>query len=178
MKKLIGLSIALIVFSGAFNNISAQKFKFGYTDSQKLVEEMPETKKAQEELKTLTEKHTKRLQDMQAEYQKKYQEIVENSQLVDASPEKWDDLTMQDEQTKLMDIQERMQKFEQRAQKEISDKQVELLKPITEKVKNAIKEVAEEGAYTFIFDKAGLLYFSKSQAIDVTDAVMKKLAAN
>ncbi len=71
MKKLLGLSIALIMFSGAFNNLSAQKFKFGYTDSQKLVEEMPETKKAQEELKALTEKHTKRFQDMQAEYQKK-----------------------------------------------------------------------------------------------------------
>ena len=176
MKKLIGLSIALIVFSGAFSNLSAQKFKFGYTNSQKLVEEMPETKKAQEDLKALTEKHTKRFQDMQAEYQKKYQEVVENSQLVDASPEKWDDLTMQDKQEELMSLQQRMQKYEQSAQKAINDKQVELLTPISEKVQKAIKEVAEEGGYTFIFDEATLLYFSKSQVIDVTDAVKKKLA--
>ena len=175
MKKLIGLSVALIFLSTTFNTVSAQKIKFGYTNSQKLVENMPETKKAQEELKALTEKHTKRFQDMQAEYQKKYQEVVENSQLADASPEKWDDLTMQDKQEELMSLQQRMQKYEQSAQKAINDKQVELLTPITEKVQKAIKEVAEEGEYTLIFDEASLLYISKTQAIDVTDAVKKKL---
>ncbi len=178
MKKLIGLSIAIILFSSAFiNDASAQKFKFGYTNSQKLVEEMPETKKAQEELKALTEKHTKRFQDMQAEYQKKYQDVVENSQLADASPEKWDELTMQDKQAELMSLQQRMQSYEQSAQKAINDKQVELLTPITEKVQKAIKDVAEEGGYTFIFDETTLLYISKEQVIDVTDAVKKKLAA-
>ncbi len=177
MKKLLGLSIALIMFSGAFTNLSAQKFKFGYTDSQKLVEEMPETKKAQDELKALTDKHTKRFQDMQAEYQKKYQELVENSQLADASPEKWDELTMQDKQAELMSLQQRLQSYEQSAQKAINDKQVELLTPISEKVKKAIEDVAKEGGYTFIFDKSTLLYISETQAVDVTNAVKKKLAA-
>jgi len=175
MKKLIGLSVALIFLSTVFNSVSAQKIKFGYTDSQKLVQEMPETKKAQEDLKALTEKHTKRFQDMQAEYQKKYQEVVENSQLVDASPEKWDELTMQDKQAELMSLQQRMQSYEQSAQKAINDRQVELLTPITEKVQKAIKDVAKEGGYTLIFDESTLLYISKTQAIDVTDAVKKKL---
>ncbi|MCF6185018.1 MAG: OmpH family outer membrane protein [Bacteroidales bacterium] len=175
MKKIIGLSVALIFLSTAFSTVSAQKFKFGFTDSQKLVQEMPETKKAQEELKALTEKHTKRFQDMQAEYQKKYQDVVENSQLADASPEKWDELTMQDKQAELMSLQQRMQSYEQSAQKSINDKQVELLTPITEKVQKAIKDVAEEGGYTFIFDKSTLLYISKTQSTDVTDAVKKKL---
>ena len=113
---------------------------------------------------------------MQAEYQKKYQDVVENSQLVDASPEKWDDLTMQDKQAELMSLQQRMQSYEQSAQKAINDKQIELLTPISEKVQKAIKDVAEEGEYTLIFDEATLLYISKTQAIDVTDAVKKKLA--
>ncbi|NPA67488.1 MAG: OmpH family outer membrane protein [Chlorobi bacterium] len=178
MKKLIGLSIAVFLSVTLFTeNVSAQKFKFGYTNSQKLVEEMPETKKAQEELKALTEKHTKRFQDMQAEYQKKYQELVENSQLADESPEKWDELTMQDKQQELMSLQQRMQSYEQSAQKAISDKQVELLTPITEKVQKAIKDVAEEGGFTFIFDETTLLYISKTQAVDVTEAVKKKLTA-
>ncbi len=176
MKKLIGLSVVLIFLSTTFNTVSAQKIKFGYTNSQKLVEEMPETKKAQEELKALTEKHTKRFQDMQAEYQKKYQDVVENSQLADASPEKWDELTMQDKQAELMSLQQRMQSYEQSAQKAINDKQIELLTPISEKVQKAIKDVAEEGEYTLIFDEASLLYISKTQAVDVTDAVKKKLA--
>ncbi|RLD50952.1 MAG: hypothetical protein DRI94_07345 [Bacteroidetes bacterium] len=176
MKKLIGLSVVLIFLSTAFSTVSAQKIKFGYTNSQKLVEGMPETKKAQADLKALTEKHTKRFQDMQAEYQKKYQDVVENSQLADASPEKWDELTMQDKQSELMSLQQRMQSYEQSAQKAINDKQVELLTPITEKVQKAIKDVAEEGAYTMIFDESTLLYISKTQAIDVTDAVKKKIA--
>lgn len=175
MKVLLRLSVVVFFLTTAFGTVSAQKFKFGHTNSQKIVEEMPETKKAREELQALTEKHKKRFEEMQAEYQQKYSEIVENSELADESPEKWDELTMEDKQAEFMGLQQRIQAYEQSASEKINQKQVELYTPITEKVQNAIKAVAEEGGYTYIFDETTLLYFSKTQSIDVSDEIKKKL---
>ena len=113
MKVLLRLSVVVFFLTTAFGTVSAQKFKFGHTNSQKLVEEMPETKKAREELQVLTEKHKKRFDEMQVEYQQKYTEIVENGELAEGSPEKWDELTMEDKQAEFMSLQQRIQTYEQ-----------------------------------------------------------------
>jgi len=175
MKVLTRLSIVAIIFITAFGTASAQKFKFGHTNSQGIIESMPETKTAKDELTALTDKHKKRFEEMQLEYQKKYTEIVENSQLADGSLEKWDELTMEDKQRELMGLQERLQSFEQSATDKINQRQVELFTPISEKLQKAIKDVAIEGGYTYIFDETTLLYFSTEQSIDVTADIKKKL---
>jgi outer membrane protein len=163
MKVLTRLSVAAIILISAFGTASAQKFKFGYTDSQTIIESLPETKAAKDELTALADKHKKRYEEMQVEYQNKYTEIVENSQLVNGSPEKWDELTMEDTS------------FEQSATDKINQRQVELFTPISEKVKKAINDVAVEGGYTFIFEATSLLYIAKDQSIDVTADIKKKL---
>jgi outer membrane protein len=175
MKVITRLSVVAIILITAFGTVSAQKFKFGHTNSQNIIESMPETKAAKDELTALTEKHKKRFEEMQVEYQQKYSEIVENSQLVAGSPEKWDDLTMEDKQRELMSLQERLQSFEQSVTEKINQRQVELFTPISEKVQKAIKDVATEGAFTYIFDETTLLYFSTEQSIDVTADIKKKL---
>ncbi|MCF6367038.1 MAG: OmpH family outer membrane protein [Bacteroidales bacterium] len=177
MKVLIRLSAVVFLLTVVMGTTSAQKLKFGHTNSQKLIDEMPETKKAKEELEALTAKYTTRFQEMQTEYQKKATEFSENEQLADASPEKWDDLTKEDKYSEIMGLQQRLQTYEASVQQKINDKQIELLTPISEKVQKAIKEVAEAGEYIYIFDESTLLYFSKTQSIDVTDEIKKKLAA-
>lgn len=176
MKILIRLSAIVFLMTVVMGTASAQKMKFGHTNSQKLIDEMPETVKAKAELEALTKKYTTRFQDMQAEYQKKYTEFAENGQLNPASPEKWDDLTQQDKEAEIMGLQQRLQQYEGSVQQKINAKQVELLTPISEKVQKAIKEVAEAGGYIYIFDESTLLYFSKTLSVDVTAEIKKKLA--
>ncbi len=76
-----------------------------------------------------------------------------------------------------MSLQQRLQSYDGSVQQKINAKQVELLTPISEKVQKAIKDVAEAGQYIYIFDESTLLYFSKTQSIDVTEDIKKKLAA-
>jgi len=175
MKILIRLSVIVIIMTSVLG-VSAQKMKFGHTNSQKLMDEMSETVSAKAELEALTKKYTTRFQEMQAEYQKKATEFSENEQLAKASPEKWDDLTKEDKYSEIMGLQQRLQTYEGSVQKKINAKQVELLTPISEKVQKAIKEVAEEGGYIYIFDQSTLLYFSKTLSVDVTADIKKKLA--
>ncbi len=176
MKVLIRLSAIVFLMTVVMGTASAQKLKFGHTNSQKLIDEMPETKKAKEELEALTAKYTKRFQDMQAEYQQIATVFQEQENLNPASPEKWDDLTKEDKYAEIMSLQQRLQTYEGSVQQNINAKQVELLTPISEKVQTAIKDVAEAGLYIYIFDESTLLYFSKTQSIDVTDEIKKKLA--
>jgi len=176
MKILIKLSAIVFLMTVVMGTVSAQKLKFGHTNSQKLIDEMPETIQAKKDLEALTKKYTTRFQEMQAEYQKKATEFQENEQLAKASPEKWDDLTKEDKYSELMGLQQRLQQYEGSVQQKINAKQVELLTPISEKVQKAIKEVAEAGSYIYIFDESTLLYFNKAQSIDVTADIKKKLA--
>ncbi|PID87826.1 MAG: hypothetical protein CSB06_03450 [Bacteroidia bacterium] len=175
MKLLLKTSFAALLILATCNFGVAQKLKFGHTNSQKIIEELPETKKAKEEITALTEKHKKRFSEMQAEFEKRYKEIVENEQLDPKSPEKWDDLTKQDKQTEIMSLQQRIQSYEQSVSSKIAEKQQELFTPISEKVKKALEDVAKEGNFIYIFDESVLLYFSKTQSEDVTAAIKKKL---
>ncbi len=175
MKNLLKLSVVIFLLTAIASTTSAQKYKFGHTNSQKLVDEMPETKNARTELEALTKKYTTRFQEMQVEYENKYKEFVENEQLAAASSEKWDELTKEDKQAEIMGLQQRLQSYEGNVQQKINAKQVELLTPITEKVQKAIKDVAKEGGFTYIFDESSLLYFSKEQSIDVTSLIKAKL---
>ncbi|MEA2041793.1 MAG: OmpH family outer membrane protein [Bacteroidota bacterium] len=62
---------------------------------------------------------------------------------------------------------------------ELYQKRKELIKPIQDEVYNAIKEIAAEGNYGYIMDKASnpsLLYADSKY--DVSDEVLKKLGYN
>jgi outer membrane protein len=78
-------------------------------------------------------------------------------------------------QKELQDMQSRIQEFQQAAQENIRKKEADLLKPIIEKAKTAISQVAKEGSYSYIFDSsvAGFLY--KPEGDNVLPAVKKKL---
>ena len=74
-------------------------------------------------------------------------------------------LTMSDavktvRQKELQDLEARIREYQQSAQEKIGKKKEELYKPILEKADKAIKEVAKEKGYDYVFDASGgaLLY--------------------
>ena len=67
----------------------------------------------------------------------------------------------------------RIQEFQENAQKQLQDREAELTKPIIDRAKKAIEDVAREGNYTYIFDGAALLYSQDSE--DIMPLVKKKL---
>jgi len=175
MKILIRLSAIVFLMTVVMGTASAQKMKFGHTNSQKLISEMPEYNNVKVELEALSKKHDTRYINMRAEFEKLAKEYQENEQLAAASSEKWDVLTLEDKTDDLQKLQEKIQNYPSRAQQIIQTKQAELLVPIEEKFKKAIQDVAEAGGYIYIFDEAALLYFSKTLSVDVTADIKKIL---
>ena len=70
-------------------------------------------------------------------------------------------------------LYERIQTFTSSAESDLQLKQIEMLKPFQEKLIEAIKIVAKENGYTYIFDKNTVLYYSDSE--DITNKVKAKL---
>ncbi len=165
MKTTVKTIFAVAAFAVMFN-ASAQKV--GYVKIDSLIQLMPESQKASEEGNAFYKSLETQVMQMQNELKTKYDDYQQKSAtmapLVKATTEK--DLT---------DLQQRIQDFQQNAQGEIQKKNAELSKPILEKANTAIKAVAKENGYRYIFDSSGGYIVYAEPGDDVLPLVLKKL---
>ena len=164
IKKMI---LAFAVFCIATGMAKAQKF--GYVDFQDLMTQMPDYKKANSEMESFGKQLQDELKKMSAELEKKYDEYQkQEAKMAEAIK----DL----KQKELRDMQARIQEFQESAQENVRKKEQELLKPIVDKAKGAIAQVAKEGNYAYIFDSSPgspLLY--KPDGDNLMNTLKKKL---
>lgn len=166
MKKII-LTIVVVLAAGLFcTELNAQKAKFGHVDYAGIIEIMPETDSAQVEVKQLKADLEAEAAVMQQEFQAKYEEFTQKQATYSSA-------VAQVKQKELEDMYQRLQAFAEGAQSQIQAKQVELLKPVQDKVLNAIKEVAKADNFTYVFDVTTVAY--GWDTTDITDKVKAKL---
>lgn len=155
MKK-----ITLLAILGVLTlNLTAQN-KFGYIDSQELLQLMPERKTAETEVQNFAKSLEAQLGSMTAEYQQSLQEYQANEAT-------YTDLVKQDKEAEIIGLQERIQTFQQNAQQSLQEKEQKVLEPIFAKARKAIEDVAKEENFTYIFDAStgNILYASESENI-------------
>ena len=164
MKKVL---MTLVLSLAVIFSIQAQS-KFGYLNSNELLAIMPESQSMQEELQTYAKGLESQLTAMQAEYEKKVVEYQQNET-------SYTDIIKEDKIREIQSIEQRVIEFQKNAEQSLNEKRIELFTPIQEKANEAIKKVAEEGNYTFIFDSSfgNLLYSSESE--NVLNLVKSKL---
>ncbi|MCQ2252248.1 MAG: OmpH family outer membrane protein [Bacteroidales bacterium] len=170
MRKLFIILAAFISLS-----ISASAQKFGHIVTADIIDNMPETKAAQTALETEGKKLEDQLQAMGAEYQAKVQAYQENMQLADAAKEKWSAALRADKEQEIMQLQERIQRFQENAQVSIQQKRSDLFKPIMDKLDAAIKKVASNGGYVYVMDKSNILFVNEAISVDLTSEIKKEL---
>ncbi len=169
MKKLFYMAVlAVITLTSA--SVSAQTaYKFGHIDSNQLLSLMPEREKVKTELETFAKQLEGQLTTMQGEFERKYNEYIEQAETM--SP-----LIRQTKEQELGEMQQRIQMFQQNAQQELSAKEAELFQPVVDKARNAIKTVADENGYTYVFDlSTGALIHVSADSDDLLPLVKAKL---
>ena len=67
----------------------------------------------------------------------------------------------------------RFQEFASNSEQELQAKQIELLKPFQDNLMEAIRKVAENGKYTYVFDISTLAFHADGD--DLTKAVKSQL---
>lgn len=137
----ISLSALMILGSQSF----AQKGKMGWINSNDLLVLMPERDSAEAKLKDFAQQLELQLTSMTSEYEKKYTEYQQNMSVMN-------DVVKASKEEEIMDLQQRIQEFQQKAQQSLATKEQELMKPLVDKAKEAITAVAQANGYAYIFD--------------------------
>ncbi|HMP30566.1 MAG TPA: OmpH family outer membrane protein [Saprospiraceae bacterium] len=162
MKK--SIFILFVVFSA----FSLQAQKVAYVNSQAIIAELPEVKEANATIETLKAQLMKKGQDMVKALQTKGQKLEQGRDGM--APIKF-----QEEVEKLKKEEEEIVQFEEQSQFRIYQKTEELLGPVQKKINEAIKAVAIEKGYSYIFDAQGSNILYADESVNVSELVKAKM---
>lgn len=168
MKQIFKLFL-VVAMVGVTIQCSAQKNqKLGHVNFAQLYEQMPGQDSIKKQFSAFQEQLQSQFQSMQTEYENKLSDYQTNQATMSS-------IIKQTKEKEILDLQRRIQEFQQTAQEELQNKESELTAPVIEKARNAVKEVAKENGYTFIFNSTeGLLLYTEP-ADDIMALVKKKL---
>jgi outer membrane protein len=171
MKRFIGITILMILFIMEGQSLKAQKFKFGHINSDELILEMPEFDSAKIKLDKFRKELINHLELMSSELNNKNEAYNKESKNLS-------DVVRYVKEQEMMDMNRRIQEFQDMAQTQLQEKQVEFFQPVYAKFEKAIQDVGKENDYLYIFNSSqggSLIYFDKAISTDVTDMVRVKL---
>lgn len=146
MKQLKTLLIAVVLFIGAAQTISAQA-KVAHIDVNELMSAMPEMKTAQAQLEKISKNYDSEYKTMVEEYQNKIKKYEQESDSVT-------DAINESRTKEVQDMAQRIQQYRETAGRELQQKQEDIFKPILEKSRNAIQKVAKAKGYQYVLDSS------------------------
>ena len=146
-KFLLFIIAALPLITGAQSGTA----KFGYVDTDYILGQIPEYKAAQSELDKTSLQWQKEIDIKYAEVDKLYKAYQADAILLTEDMKKKRENEIINKEKEVKDLQK--QRFG--VDGELFKKRQELVKPIQDKVYNAIKVVAEKSGLGFILDKSG-----------------------
>ena len=169
MKKLIGV-LVITVIVGLGQIAVAQTFKFGHINSDELFMVMPERDSVIKALEVHNLELNNLAEIMQVEFNNKYNDYVNTSETLTQ-------LVRQTKEEELASLQQKISDYQQKAQTDMQNKQMELMQPVLAKAEKAIKDVAKENSFTYIFDLARgpIIYFDETVSTDILSLVKTNL---
>ena len=169
MKKIV---ISILLSFIACSMIQAQKF--AYVDSQYILDNLPEFTEAQAQLDELSTQWQTEIEAKFTEVDKMRQDFQAQAVLLPEDMKRKKEQDILDKEKDAKNLQR--QRFGKDG--DLMKKRQELVKPIQEKVYNAIQEISTSSNYAVIFDKAGALTIMYANPkYDVSDDVLDNLGA-
>ena len=167
MKQLLLiLSLIFTICAGA----TAQRY--AVVDTKYILDKMPDYKTAQKQLDQISAQWQKEIDDKQAVLDKMYKDFEgEEVMLSDDLKKKREDELFNHEK-EVRDLQRKRFGFEG----DLFKKRQELIKPVQDKVYNAIQKIAVNRLYDFILDKSeGITVIFADPKLDKSDDVLREL---
>jgi outer membrane protein len=167
MKKFLGI---LLLFTGICTAVLAQRY--AVVDTKYILDKMPEYKLAQRQLDLISIQWQKEIDDKQAVLDKMYKDFEgEQVMLSDDLKKKREDELFNHEK-EVRDLQRKRFGFEG----DLFKKRQELIKPVQDKVYNAIQKIAVSRMYDYILDKSeGITVIFADPKLDKSEDVLREL---
>ncbi|HNW98454.1 MAG TPA: OmpH family outer membrane protein [Bacteroidales bacterium] len=165
-------SSVLVIAFALFCSVAFSQQKYAYVDSDYILENIPEYAAAQDKLDELSIEWQAEIEAKFKTIDSLYKKFETESVLLpeDLKTKRENDIITKEKEAKAL------QKKRFGTDGDLYKKRQELVKPIQDKVYNAIEELATEGSYGIIFDKSGsLTMLYTNPKLDKSDEVLEKL---
>ena len=162
------ITIFFLIFG--LNFVNAQRF--GYIDTDFILNKMPEYKKAQDEINQLSGAWEKEVTEMDKKIEGMYASLQAEQVLLTEEMRKERNDAIKKKEAELKEYQKKVFGFGGL----FFLKKQELIKPIQDKVWDAVDKVCKENSLAIMFDKAGeLVMIYTDPRHDYTDFVLDQL---
>lgn len=163
--------IVFLIFGLVFGlSLSAQRF--GIVDSEYIMSQIPDYGKAQQQLDQLSRTWESEIESLSSEADA-LQKAYEAEKVL---------LTEEMQEQRLAEIAEKQEEAKKKQQLyfgvegKLYTKRQELIKPIQDKIYNAVQDVARRRNLDVVFDKGSeLITLYVSEKVDISDEVIEKL---
>ncbi|MDR6764208.1 outer membrane protein [Flavobacterium sp. 2755] len=149
MKQIKTLLIAAILILGASNTTNAQA-KVAHVDVSEIMSKMPAMLDAQNQLQKLSGTYDAEYKKMVDEYQTKIKKYEAEAATVTEA-------VNGDRSKEVQDMQKRIVDYRDNAQKELQQKETDIVKPLMEKVRASIQKVGKAKGFQYVLDGSTLL---------------------
>jgi outer membrane protein len=167
MKKFIIIAACILAFAGV-----SQAQRYAVIDTKYILDKIPDYKDAQKKLDQYSEQWQREIDAKQGELDQMYRNFeAEQVMLSDDLKKKRQDELFNKEKD-LRDLQKRRFGFEG----DLFKKRQELVKPIQDKVYDAVQKLAVARQYDFILDKSeGITVIFADPKLDKSDDVLRQM---
>jgi len=162
MKKILAIAALALL------TLAASAQKLGRVNFTELYQLAPEADAARDQINAMSNEAQETFNTMVEEYQTKMNQYQQKNAT-------WTAAIKDAKEKELVDIQNRIQDFQQSISQELQQKQAELMNPIMEKAQKAVQELAKAQGIVAVFDSGSALYFDETAVVDLTPAARKAL---
>ena len=167
MKKILFIALSCLLI-----NAATYAQRYAVIDTKYILNKMPEYTDADKKLQLISEQWQKEIDDRQAELDKMYKDYdAEQFMLSDDLKKKREDELFNKEK-ELRDLQKRRFGY----QGDLFKEREKLVKPLQDKVYNAVQKIAVARGYDFILDKSeGITVIFADPKLDKSDDILREL---
>ena len=169
MKKLYYILFVFLFVALGFTN--AQSLKVGVANLQMVVEQLPDAKKIDTEIKEIATKYQDSLLKMQGDLETKFQTYQKQKGMMTQEQQIATEQELQALNQTVLQFQQA--KFGQ--QGELQMKRLELLQPLRKKIKDAIDKVSASEKLNLVLDSSTESVLFADDALDITFKVLDML---
>lgn len=162
----------LFALIGLFIFMNVQSQKFCYVDTEYILDKMPEYKSAQKQLENLSDEWKKEIEKMVKEVETLYKQYQAEQVILPEGLRK-------KKEEEILKKEDELNKYKENKfgkEGELYKKRKELIKPVQDKVFDAIQKLARDEGLDFVFDKSGAVTMLYTNAkYDRSDEVLEIL---
>jgi len=166
MKKIFFVAAFFLVGIAGFSQ------KYAIIDTRYILDKLPDYKAAQKQLDDIAISWQQEIDSRQAELDRMYKDFEAEQVMLVADLKKKREDQLYNKEKDLRDLQRKRFGFEG----DLFKKRQELIKPIQDKVYNAVQKISVQRGYDFVLDKSeGITIIFADPKLDKSEDVLKDL---